>query len=107
MCHSDQKLHEHVQKGSKEGFWPTTGEALVGGSYVLMSEDVVVKDNLYDLEPHGASKVRQFPELLAHESHSLRTDKKAGIGHHHPWLFSFRLHVVSQADSKPSLVLSR
>ena len=32
MCHADQKLHEHVQKGSKEGFWPADGEALVGGS---------------------------------------------------------------------------
>ncbi|KAI0090432.1 HECT-like ubiquitin-conjugating enzyme-binding-domain-containing protein [Irpex rosettiformis] len=46
MCHTDQKLHEHVQKGSKEGFWPGPGEALVGGSYVLIREDSVVKVNL-------------------------------------------------------------
>ncbi|KAI0346635.1 hypothetical protein BDW22DRAFT_1352794 [Trametopsis cervina] len=54
MCHSDQKLHEHVQKGSKEGFWPADGEALVGGSYVLAREDVVVKVNLCDVEPTSA-----------------------------------------------------
>ena len=57
MCHSDQKLHEHVQKGSKEGFWPGEGEALVGGSYVLIRENAIVKDNFCDVEHHSGSKV--------------------------------------------------
>ncbi|KAI0701041.1 HECT-like ubiquitin-conjugating enzyme-binding-domain-containing protein, partial [Cytidiella melzeri] len=55
MCHADQTLHEHVQKGSKEGFWPADGEALVGGSYLLVREDVVVKVNLSDAESQGES----------------------------------------------------
>lgn len=51
MCHSDQTLHEHVQKGSRDGFWPAEGEALVGGSYILLREDVIVKVNFCDVEP--------------------------------------------------------
>lgn len=35
MCHSDQKLHEHVVQHGKGGFWPHLGQALVGGSYLL------------------------------------------------------------------------
>ena len=57
MCHSDQKLHEHVQKGSKEGFWPVDGEALVGGSYVLLKESAVEKVNLCDAQGPDANKV--------------------------------------------------
>ncbi|KAH9936022.1 HECT-like ubiquitin-conjugating enzyme-binding-domain-containing protein [Amylocystis lapponica] len=46
MCHSDQKLHEHVTKHTTEGFWPSDGHALVGGSYILLEESLVVKNNL-------------------------------------------------------------
>jgi len=46
MCHSDQKLHEHVVKHGKRGFWPKEGEALVGGSYILFEESVVHSNNL-------------------------------------------------------------
>ncbi|KAF9038366.1 hypothetical protein BDZ89DRAFT_1061342 [Hymenopellis radicata] len=35
MCHSDQKLHEHV------------GQALVGGSYILFDESAVSKTNIH------------------------------------------------------------
>ncbi|OBZ67871.1 Serine/threonine-protein kinase SRPK [Grifola frondosa] len=41
MCHSDQKLHEHVKKHSSEGFWPTKDQALVGGSYILFDESAI------------------------------------------------------------------
>ncbi|THH28586.1 hypothetical protein EUX98_g5594 [Antrodiella citrinella] len=46
MCHGDMKLHEHVKKGSKDGFWPSEAEILVGGSYVLVREEAVVRGNL-------------------------------------------------------------
>lgn len=52
MCHSDMKLHEHIQKTSKDGgmFWPEREEeALVGGSYLLVREEVVVKGNLCEV----------------------------------------------------------
>lgn len=55
MCHADQKLHEHVQKGSKEGFWPADSEALVGGSYLLLRESAVVKVNLCEVQGPDAS----------------------------------------------------
>ncbi|KAI0631343.1 HECT-like ubiquitin-conjugating enzyme-binding-domain-containing protein [Trametes polyzona] len=47
MCHSDQRLHDHVQKHSREGFWPREGQALVGGSYVLFEESAIVQSNLW------------------------------------------------------------
>ncbi|CDO76456.1 hypothetical protein BN946_scf184600.g5 [Trametes cinnabarina] len=46
MCHSDQRLHDQVQKHTREGFWPREGEALVGGSYILFEESAVVQSNL-------------------------------------------------------------
>ncbi|KAI0073794.1 hypothetical protein K474DRAFT_1677656 [Panus rudis PR-1116 ss-1] len=53
MCHADLKLNEHVKKGSKEGFWPGEGEVLVGGSYVLVRESVVVVANLGRVKGEG------------------------------------------------------
>ncbi|TBU28039.1 HECT-like ubiquitin-conjugating enzyme-binding-domain-containing protein [Dichomitus squalens] len=47
MCHSDQRLHEHVKKHSVQGFWPQEGEALVGGSYILFEESAVVQNNVW------------------------------------------------------------
>ncbi|KAF5356992.1 hypothetical protein D9756_006650 [Leucocoprinus leucothites] len=47
MCHSDQKLHEHVVQHGKHGFWPKQGQALVGGSYILFQESAVNQNNLY------------------------------------------------------------
>lgn len=65
MCHSDQKLHEHVQKGSKEGFWPVEREALVGGSYILVRESAVVKDNFCEVEQQSGSKVSRVASLFS------------------------------------------
>ncbi|KAI1794331.1 HECT-like ubiquitin-conjugating enzyme-binding-domain-containing protein [Ganoderma leucocontextum] len=47
MCHTDQRLHEHVKKHSAQGFWPQEGEALVGGSYILFEESAVVQSNVW------------------------------------------------------------
>lgn len=47
MCHSDQKLHDHVTKNGKRGFWPSSGQALVGGSYILFEESVMNQNNLH------------------------------------------------------------
>lgn len=59
MCHSDQKLHEHVQKHSSQGFWPTEGQALVGGSYLLFEQSVVSAHNICAIEHSDESKVSQ------------------------------------------------
>ena len=59
MCHSDQKLHEHVQKHSSQGFWPTEGQALVGGSYFLFEQSVVSAHNICAIEHGDESKVSQ------------------------------------------------
>lgn len=47
MCHSDQKLHDHVTKHGKRGFWPSPGQALVGGSYILFEESAMNRNNLH------------------------------------------------------------
>ena len=39
-------MNVDVQRRSKEGFWPGGREALVGGSDVLVREEVVVGGNL-------------------------------------------------------------
>jgi hypothetical protein len=46
MCHTDQKLHEHVMKHASNGFWPMKGQALVGGSYIVFEKNSIVESNL-------------------------------------------------------------
>lgn len=46
MCHADQKLSGDVVKHGQGAFRPSAGQALVGGSYVLFDEQVVVADNV-------------------------------------------------------------
>ncbi|KAJ3857960.1 HECT-like ubiquitin-conjugating enzyme-binding-domain-containing protein [Lentinula lateritia] len=46
MCHSSQTLNESVVKNGR-GFWPSTDQALVGGSYILFEDPAMVKDNLH------------------------------------------------------------
>jgi hypothetical protein len=50
MCHHDQKLADRVAQSAKEGFWPTRGECLVGGSYLLLEESSVVVMNLRETD---------------------------------------------------------
>lgn len=80
MCHADLKLNEGVKKGSKDGFWPESGEGLVGGSYVLVHEDAVIRTNFCDTEVE-VQKVR-----LAFRSYSL------------PYFFPFRLLAFARTD---------
>ncbi|KAJ8502042.1 hypothetical protein ONZ45_g11903 [Pleurotus djamor] len=50
MCHSDQKLTDQVMRHANEeknGFQPSPGQALVGGSYILFREDAIVKGNIH------------------------------------------------------------
>jgi hypothetical protein len=45
MCHSDQKLTDRVAVYAN-GLWPTPGQALVGGSYVLFESSSLVMSNI-------------------------------------------------------------
>ncbi|KAF8800567.1 hypothetical protein BYT27DRAFT_7199686 [Phlegmacium glaucopus] len=47
MCHGDQKLHDHVTEHGKRGFWPSPGQALVGGSYILFEESAMNRNNFH------------------------------------------------------------
>ena len=45
MCHPDQMLNAQVVRHAK-GFWPQSGQALVGGSYILFDQSAAVSANL-------------------------------------------------------------
>ncbi|KAG9122785.1 hypothetical protein FRC07_000684 [Ceratobasidium sp. 392] len=47
MCHPDQQVSAEIAKRA-EGFWPTSGEVLVGGGYLLFDSSVVNQSGLVD-----------------------------------------------------------
>jgi ubiquitin-protein ligase E3 D len=58
MCHTDQTLNAQVARHAK-GFWPRSGQALVGGSYILFDKSAAVSANLRPVEK---AKVRHLVE---------------------------------------------
>ncbi|KAF8649191.1 hypothetical protein AX16_005989 [Volvariella volvacea WC 439] len=58
MCHADQKLHEHVARHGRSGFWPAPGQAYVGGSYILFEGSAVASYNLAAASAADQRKVR-------------------------------------------------
>lgn len=71
MCHSDQTLHDQVGKHSR-GFWPSVGQALVGGSYILFEDSSVSKGNLL------VAKLPQVSIFL--QEFCVRAIKKTSVG---------------------------
>jgi len=63
MCHSDQRLHEEVMENAKRGFWPKSGEALVGGSYIVFEDSGVVKAHIRRLEAREVSFMLELPNI--------------------------------------------
>src|SRR5712672_28982 len=51
MCHTDQVLNAQVARHAK-GFLPQSGQALVGGSYILFDKSAAVVANLRLVEKH-------------------------------------------------------
>lgn len=49
MCHSDQKMADRVSLYAN-GLWPSPGQALVGGSYVLFESGSAVLSNIRSIE---------------------------------------------------------
>ncbi|GJJ14995.1 hypothetical protein Clacol_009266 [Clathrus columnatus] len=47
MCHSDQKMTSRVSLYAN-GLWPSPGQALVGGSYILFDSSSIVGSNVRD-----------------------------------------------------------
>jgi len=47
MCHSDQKLQDPIPQNGRRGFWPSRGQALVGGSYILFEESAINRNNFH------------------------------------------------------------
>lgn len=49
MCHSDQKMADRVSLYAN-GLWPSPGQALVGGSYILFESGSTVPSNIRSIE---------------------------------------------------------
>ncbi|KIJ61613.1 hypothetical protein HYDPIDRAFT_137583 [Hydnomerulius pinastri MD-312] len=74
MCHPEGQtltkggMNGGDKKGGGFGFWPTSNEALVGGSYVLFDAESVVGGNRADMvdtkRPRGISLLFKQPSLL-------------------------------------------
>ena len=54
MCHSDQRLSDRIALYTT-GLWPTPGQALVGGSYILFESSSLVASNFRCDEPSKVS----------------------------------------------------
>ena len=73
MCHSDPDFTRRLTERTKEGFWPKADEALVGGSYLLLSSGAVQPD---------AVTVTSHPDvspLLARHPRPLRTKRRPSL----------------------------
>jgi hypothetical protein len=46
MCHADPGFTAQISAQTKDGFWPSTGTVLVGGSYLLLKEEYARNHNL-------------------------------------------------------------
>ncbi|KAL7419672.1 hypothetical protein Q5752_005586 [Cryptotrichosporon argae] len=46
MCHQDAEFTKRLAERTRDGFWPTKGQVLVGGSYLLVEEGAVKRANL-------------------------------------------------------------
>ena len=46
MCHSDPGFTAQISAQTRDGFWPSPGTVLVGGSYLLLGEEYINKHNL-------------------------------------------------------------
>jgi hypothetical protein len=47
MCHQDPAFTAQLAKRTEEGFWPSRGTVLIGGSYFLIDKDQVKRTNLH------------------------------------------------------------
>jgi hypothetical protein len=46
MCHADPGFTANISAQTKDGFWPSGGTVLVGGSYLLLKDEYTKKHNL-------------------------------------------------------------
>ena len=96
MCHSDQKLQDHVQQHGKGGFWPKEGQALVGGSYILFEESAMNKFNLY-LADESKVSYQSLVMVFSGQKEDWRWDLTDGCC----WLSSNPLQSCSQTSANP------
>ena len=83
MCHPDGqtlakgRMHMHTGAGKAGhgfGFWPTQGEALVGGSYVLFEGSAVVEGNVVDVVGSEVSRFYCIFTFAFHQWTIKKTD---------------------------------
>jgi hypothetical protein len=67
MCHSDPGFTAQISAQTKDGFWPSEGIVLVGGSYLLLRDEYVKEHNLVtdSTSVSVSSTLLRAPSLLS------------------------------------------
>ncbi|KAH8829406.1 HECT-like ubiquitin-conjugating enzyme-binding-domain-containing protein [Flagelloscypha sp. PMI_526] len=60
MCHSSQKLNDEIADKSRRGFIPTSDEAFVGKTFLLVDQDLVVRENVHIGEDKVSNASQSF-----------------------------------------------
>jgi hypothetical protein len=63
MCHSDPGFTAQISAQTKDGFWPSAGTVLVGGSYLLLVDEYIKNYNLV-IDSNTVSHLSPVPALL-------------------------------------------
>ena len=72
MCHQDQKLSERLVKHGSSGFWPEERQCLIGGSYLLFDDAMMVKNSLRISEEEIKVRFTLTPPFPLPEGHKRR-----------------------------------
>ncbi|KAG8711412.1 hypothetical protein FRC09_020628 [Ceratobasidium sp. 395] len=86
MCHPDQQVSAEIAKRA-DGFWPTSGQVLVGGGYLLFNSSVVNQNSLVDAADQSNSEWRRV-QCLCGASIGHRKDRKEST------MYRFRKYTV-------------
>ncbi|KAJ7742710.1 HECT-like ubiquitin-conjugating enzyme-binding-domain-containing protein [Mycena maculata] len=107
MCHTDQKLNDHVMKHGRGGFWPEAGQALVGGSYILFEESSMVKNHLCPADATMRGEDWRLVRCLCGAVVGRCQEHKAGTGDSNVFrMLKYAIRPVSSTTEPSKLPLS-
>ena len=100
MCHQDQQLSERLVSHGSNGLWPEGKQCLIGGSYLLFDDAVVVGNSLRISEEEIKVRLAPTPPLWKDVKEGQRSSKRLSS-----WLFCTRC--MGPSGSGGCLWLSR
>lgn len=79
VCHQDQELSERLVRHGSNGFWPEEKQCLIGGSYLLFDDAVMVRNSLRISEEE--IKVRLAPTPIPPRWKDVKEGQRSSCGH--------------------------